>query len=457
MKDKIINHANELVDETVSNIQRLVRINSVRDVEHQEPGKPFGLGIDQAFDEFLAMCQELGMRTFKDPDGKYAYAELGPEDGKLIGILGHLDVVPVGDEAMWTEAKPFSGDVKDNILYGRGSLDDKGPVVINMMAIKNLLDLGYEFKSRIRVIVGGAEETTWECIDKYKQEQEIPVISFSPDSQFPLINAEKTLYQFDAKAKGSYDFSVEAPGAYNAVCDKATYTGSKIEEIAANLDKLGYSYEKTNDSIIVSGQSAHSKDCFEGKNAILGLCMALYEAGIHSHAIDYLATVIKDDCFATNIMGEKLEEDVSGVLTLNVGRLMIKDGEESIGFDSRIPVLLDDQEIKNKYKASVEDSGMEFVQVDNMDKLYVPADSPLVSTLLDIYKEVTGDTNAKPLSSGGATYSRAWDNCVAFGCVFSEQNMIERMHQPNECFEIKFIAPAVEIYSLALYRLDQLN
>ena len=136
---------------------------------------------------------------------------------------------------------------------------------------------------------------------------------------------------------------------------------------------------------------------------------------------------------------------------------MINDGEESIGFDSRIPVLLDDQEIKNKYKASVEDSGMEFVQVDNMDKLYVPADSPLVSTLLDIYKEVTGDTNAKPLSSGGATYSRAWDNCVAFGCVFSEQNMIERMHQPNECFEIKFIAPALEIYSLALYRLDQLN
>lgn len=457
MKEKILENASNLLDETIANIQTMVKINSVRDEKHAIEHKPFGPGIDQAFDKFLDLCNSIGMRTYKDVEGKYAYAEIGPEDAQLIGILGHLDVVPVGDESLWTQAKPFSGDVVDDKIIGRGSLDDKGPVVVSLMAIKNLLDLGYKFKSRIRIIVGGAEETTWEGIDRYIELEEKPVVSFSPDAEFPLINAEKSLCQFDASAQNNYDFEVEALGAYNAVNEKATYRGSHIDCLIEKLDELNFEYVKNDDSISVIGKTAHSKDCDKAINAITRLAKAMYLCQIHSTTTDFLATQIDVTTNGEIICGKSIEDEVSGKLTLNVANLEIKDGHEKIGFDARIPVTFNEDEIINQFQNAVENAGMKFSLVDLLRKLYVAEDSPLVTTLMNVYKEVTKKDDAKPLSSGGATYSRVWENCVAYGMLFEDDGMLDLMHQPNECLEIKYIIPALQIYSLAVYELDQLK
>lgn len=458
MKEKILNNCELLVDETIGNIQKMIAIDSVRNEEAGTEGKPLGPGIDLAFDEFLNLCASIGMRTYKDKDGKYAYAEIGPEDGQLFGILGHLDVVPVGDLAKWTEAEPFSGKVVDEKIIGRGSLDDKGPVVIAFMALKNLVDLGYNFKSRVRIIVGGAEETTWECIDKYKEEQEIPVVSFSPDAEFPLINAEKSLLQFNLSDNFNGDFEIIAGNAYNAVCDEAIYQGPQVDDLITELEKLNYQFEKNNDgSITVLGETAHAKDCNLGVNAISHLCIALYNIGIHSPAIDFIATRIQNTYYGELLLNEVIEDQESGHLTLNLAKLHIKDGKEVIGFDSRIPVTVDEDQIISKYQTIAKELGFEYEQIDLLRKLFVPESSDLVQTLMKIYKEITKDEDAKPLSSGGATYSRAWGNCVAYGMVFERQHMIERMHKPNECLEIKFIVPALQIYSLAIYELDQIK
>ncbi len=72
---------------------------------------------------------------------------------------------------------------------------------------------------------------------------------------------------------------------------------------------------------------------------------------------------------------------------------------------------------------------------------------------MGVYKEVTGDVDAKPLSSGGGTYARAMKKGVAFGMVFADQGMIDKMHQANECLEIKFIQPALEIYTNVIAKL----
>ncbi len=50
-----------------------------------------------------------------------------PGNGPVFGFNGHTDVVPVGDEAAWTHA-PFSGDIVDGVLWGRGSVDMKSGV-----------------------------------------------------------------------------------------------------------------------------------------------------------------------------------------------------------------------------------------------------------------------------------------------------------------------------------------
>ncbi len=455
MRKNIKLKAHEQVNETVSKIQEIVRIDSVRDTDNAAPGAPFGPGIRQSLDLFLEMAADLGMRTFADPEGRYGYAEIGPEGTEMIGILGHVDVVPVGELVQWTKAEPFSAEIVDDAIIGRGTLDDKGPMVMNLMAVKALIECGVEFNKRVRFIVGCAEETTWECMNAYSELEEMPATGYTPDANFPVIHAEKTIVRFDGLKKDvSNNFTLIADGAYNSVNDKATYTGTKVAEIIAELEKMEAKFEATEESITVKGKSAHAMATHLGVNAIYILATAMYNVGERSKAVDFIAEKMADTFNGEKICGE-VKDDVSGLLTLNIGWAKITETEESLGFDYRIPVLVDYKQIIETYKKTLESYGFEFVPYKVTEALYEPVDGPLVSTLLGVYREVTGDTETKPLTTGGGTYARAAKGTVAFGCVFGSYDMIDNMHQPNECLELRFIPMALEIYALAIY--DLLN
>ncbi len=457
MKDQIKLKSNELLDETIEKIQELVRIPSVRDVENAQEGAPFGPAIAEALDTFLKMAEEIGMRTYRCPEGLYGYCEIGPEDTEMVGILGHLDVVPVGDLAKWTEGGAFSGDIVDGKIIGRGTLDDKGPMLLNLMGIKALVELGHKFNRRVRFILGTAEETTWEGINAYNAKEEAPDLGYTPDANFPVIHAEKTIVQFDARGEVATDlgFTVASTGAYNSVADSAIYTGTKAKEIAAKLDELGYSNELlADDKVEAHGVAAHAMACHLGQNAITRLAEAMHAVGETTNAIEFLATKVGETKHAENVCGN-VEDEVTGKLTLNVGNIMIADGKEVIGFDSRIPVLVDENEVYSQYEAAINAVGMEYVQVKSQEKLYVAEDDELIQTLMSVYKEVTGDQEAKLLTTGGGTYARSMKKGVAFGMVFTKEGMIDNMHQANECLEIKFIQPALEIYTNALYELSK--
>lgn len=440
-------------EEVIKSIQEQIRIPSVRNEEDKSEGAPFGTAIRNSLDHLLELAHSFGMRTYADPEGYYGYVEIGPENSKeMIGIVGHVDVVPEGDHAQWNEAGPFSGDIVDDKIIGRGTLDDKGPVVINLYAMKNILDLNIELNKRIRLIVGCAEETTWECMDKYVKLEEKPTLAYSPDGDFPLINAEKTISQMDATTNESVDFEVYAMGAYNAVPDAVSYKGNKIKEIEAELQKLNFEYKIDADKLIVLGKSAHAMANHLGVNSVCRLAMAMYNVGERCKVIDYIAEQVKETTGAELFQGE-VKEEVSGVLKYTLSRIDIKDGYQYIGMDTRIPVLVDADKIIKKYEETITSYGLDYKQGKIQKKLYVEEDSFLVQNLLNVYKEVTGHSNAKPVSTGGGTYSRAFDNCVAFGCVFVEDNMIDKMHQPNECFELKFLDKTLEIYTKSLIEL----
>jgi succinyl-diaminopimelate desuccinylase len=143
-----------------------------------------------------------------------------------VGILAHLDVVPEGDVSAWT-VPPDSGAVVDGKLYGRGSLDDKGPAYSALYAMKALRDSGFRLDCRIRLIVGLDEESGGRCIARYLETEEVPDSSFSPDANFPLINAEKGIFHcwvekgFSEEGNGSAPHLIDIKGGdrYNVVPD----------------------------------------------------------------------------------------------------------------------------------------------------------------------------------------------------------------------------------------------
>ena len=172
----------------------LVRIPSVCD--EGGGGYPFGEAIDQALRKALQIAGELGFRTQYGEGGYYGYAEIG-EGTEMLGILGHLDVVPPGKLKDW-DRDPFDPVEKDGMLYGRGTQDDKGPMLASLFAVKALMDAGVKFNKRVRFIFGTDEETLWRCINRYKENEEMPGMGFSPDSRFPVTYAEKGLLQLQS-------------------------------------------------------------------------------------------------------------------------------------------------------------------------------------------------------------------------------------------------------------------
>lgn len=448
MEAKIKNIVNENRRDMIESIKAAVRINSVMDENTATESMPFGKGVDESLRKTLEIAESLGFKTVYK-DGYYGYAEIG-EGEELIGILGHIDVVPIGDESKW-KFPPFSATEEDGYIYGRGTQDDKGPTIAAMYAVKALLDAGVKFGKRVRFIIGGDEENLWRCIAKYTENgEEIPSMGFTPDSSFPVTNAEKSLVQFYLRGKGSKDLSLNISGALNAVPGVANYTGELADKLAEKLDELKFEYEKDGESITVIGKRVHAASADKGVNAIERLCKALYEIGVKDDVVRFVAEL--SDSVGSKILPNCVD-DVSGTLTLNLGELIINEKESKIGFDSRVPVKFTIEDLENAVKENAANYGLEFEEFDRLKSLYVPADSELIKTLVSVYEQETG-LEGTPKSSGGATYAKALDNCVAFGAMFPFDEKTE--HQENERVNIKNMIKATEIYALSVYRLLEL-
>ncbi|ARO55439.1 succinyl-diaminopimelate desuccinylase [Methylorubrum zatmanii] len=91
------------------------------------------------------------------PDIQNLYARIGTA-GPVLVFAGHTDVVPPGETEAWTHG-PFSGDVADGFLYGRGAVDMKGGIACMLAATLAFLDRhGPDFGGSIAFLVTGDEE-----------------------------------------------------------------------------------------------------------------------------------------------------------------------------------------------------------------------------------------------------------------------------------------------------------
>ena len=440
--DKIITEDEQKA--AVKTLERLISVPSYN--QPAEEGAPFGRGIRNALDEMMKICDELGFKTYEDPDGYYSYAEVGSGD-KIFGVICHLDTVPAGDLGKWKH-NPFKGTVINDAVYGRGSQDDKGPGIAALYAVKALMDQGYHFNQRIRFIYGTDEEILWRGIAEYNK-KEAPIDSgISPDAEFPLIYAEKGLQQSYLVGPGTDQLKLNLKNAFNAVPDSAVYDGPKQDEVKVALDKHGFEYTSDDNSITVIGKSVHAMMAPKGTNAVLRLAIALDDV-FDFKPLDFIGKLFKEDATGSNVLGDVRDE--SGQLTFNISSLEINENETRMQIDLRIPVTVDRDNLLAKLSKQVAAYDLNYVHFDYLAPLYVPKDSKLVRTLMKVYKEQTGDVDAEPQISGGATFARTMNNCVAFGGMLPTTP--DYMHQANEQWPLSDMYKAMEIYAQAIKKL----
>lgn len=425
----------------IEDICRLVEIPSVY---AGGTAYPFGPDIDRCLDAAMDMMQRLGFRTHKDSAGMYAYAETG--EGPLFAVLGHLDVVNARREDGW-DHDPFQPVILKDYLCGRGTQDDKGPVVAAVYALKSLLDEGRSLNHRVRFIFGADEETLWRCIQAYSQREESPVCGFTPDSTFPLTYAEKGLLQVRMidPAPSCIDFS--GGDSFNAVSSHAECPWAAAIEQA--MMSLHHGYHVVDGQLVAEGITAHAKNPWKGVSANLNLAQALHAAGYRSGAIDFICDTLVDRFRFEGFTDTDLS-DFSGPVTINLGKMEASAAGTVLSVDLRLPVGQKKETIMELLREKAAAYGLTVEEYDWLRPIHVPLDSPLVQNLLGAYRDVTGDTATEPYISAGATYARAFDNCVAFGANLPSSPTSE--HQPNERIPLAGLLQAAEVYRQAFAR-----
>lgn len=445
---------NKYMVSLVKDIQKVIKIKTVQDTPVE--GGPFGKGNKECLETVLKMCKDMGFKV-KNLDGYCGYAEVGSGD-ELVGIIGHLDVVPEGEG--W-EYPPYSAKIVNEEIWGRGTWDDKGPTIISIYAIKALMDSGFKFNKRVRLIFGCNEESGSLCMEHYLKVDEPISYGVSPDANFPVIFGEKTINNIflegTAKNNGKVKLTYLDGGiVINAVPDKCNF---KLEcedkenvktSIKNALDSLNIKFEVKEQgnelSYLVFGKACHGSIPQYGINAI-------------SYAIKALANVVDNDFvkFYDKYIGLSVNGsnigcyacDEYGDLAFNVGIVHYENDEFVIKVNSRLPFNTNNEKmfeqisetIKNeKYvKAVFKGGSTGFI----MDK-----ESLMIKSLVKAYQEVTGDTKSEPICCAGGTYAREFKNCVAFGPEMEGYDG-QFIHQPNERIPLKAVEDLLKIYTKA--------
>lgn len=444
--------------ELISDLQNLIQIPSVLDESLSTPEYPFGPEPYKALNWLLEQGKQEGM-IVKDVHHIAGHIEMG-EGEELLGILGHVDVVPAGKG--WTYP-PFEGRVVDNKLYGRGAIDDKGPTIAAWLAMKMVKDAGIQLDKRVRLIIGTDEESGFRCVKQYFKEEEMPDIGFAPDADFPIINAEKGIstlrfsFQSDNTEKKEL-ISFESGERKNMVPDFAEavlHINQNIEEefksfLREHRIKGSYKVENNETHITIEGKSAHAMEPNDGLNAAIYLAKFLTGFINSSKFLSFMVTSFWEDTRG-KALGLDFSDEMSGDTTLNAGIISYSnDSGGYIDVSMRYAVSYPYEEKVTSCQLKVQEAKFSLDIMSNSRPHYVDESEELIQSLKRVYERQTG-TQATLLAIGGGTYARVLKKGVAFGMLFPGEKDVA--HQVDEFVDIENLVKSAAIYADAICEL----
>lgn len=440
------------LEEGYSILSKLISYKTVLEEFDETSEAPFGIENKNALHFILDYAKQDGFKVLNDSN--YAgHIEFG-KGKEILGVLAHLDVVPVDGQSWDTD--PFVLNIKNDRMYGRGTMDDKGPLVATYLAMKLLKDNGFVPKKKVRLIMGCDEESGSRCLTHYFKKNPVPESGFSPDAEFPLIYGEKAhmTYNFIGKlADNEIITSFNCGKRYNVVPALAEMTlNINLEkEYQEFLKDNNYDGKIENGIYYAYGKASHAMVPQNGVNASFILFEFLnkhYPTNLSNFFVKYLTF----DPFGKKIGYDFYDEQMKE-LTSNVGVVKINNNNILIGIDARVPS-------NSCYDLMVEKINLAAKEFNLTSEIlgfggyhYVDPNSFLVKTLMNVYKEVTKDYDAKPITIGGGTYAKFIDNAVAYGPQMLGREDV--CHIANEYMLIEDFKNAILIYAKAIYELTK--
>lgn len=445
-------HEQELQDDTI----KMLQIPSIEG--EPQPNAPYGGENRKALDLALSIAGGFGMAT-TDLEGHCGYADFGQGE-RLIVSLGHLDVVPVGPG--WKHA-PFGAEIDGGYIYARGSTDDKGPTMASLYAMRAIKECCPNLPARMRQVFGCNEESGFGCVARYMETEEAPTYGVAPDSGWPLYHCEKGIANLEIAvplAGGEMALlSIEGGQRPNIVIDSCSArvrvqdsARKHVEEaLADSWDRnITFAWEGDELGVFAVGKAAHGSQPFLGDSAAIRVIRFLKEISPLSTSA-YYGELLDLTHIGGNGLGIAGADEVSKALTCNLGIVKVEGASLNLLFNIRYPATWKGEQLEKMCREHLAKlrSGFELHVVRDSPSLYFPLDHPLVKTIVDVYKEETGEVG-EPGVTGGGTYARAIPNTVSIGTCWEGDG---RAHETDERYKVEHLFKASRIYAHILYAL----
>ncbi|MBQ8075658.1 MAG: Sapep family Mn(2+)-dependent dipeptidase [Oscillospiraceae bacterium] len=442
-------------DSIFRHIARLVAINSIE--EAPQENAPFGPGPKKALDEALAICSELGLGT-RNCENKIGYAYIGGDDDRYLATITHVDVVPAGPG--W-EADPFVMRDREGYILGRGVIDDKGPSVICMYALKFLKEQGIALRYPIRALFGANEETGMKDVEHYLANYPAPLFCFSPDADFPLICGEKGIWhgRMTALADAENILSMSggvAPNAVPSFCEATV----RAKNLQSTDDVTAEPCGEDTWHLTARGISGHASLPQGTKNANGVMIAYLLDNGVASEREKPFleaALLVHQATDGSKIGIDAVSEGFSP-LTVVSGMIGMENGKIWQSLDSRYVPSTSGKEILEKLQAKFSGSA-EVICSRDAAPFYKSPECPEIRACMNAYCLVTGE-KAEPFTIGGGTYARDFPNAVGFGPEYEGRKrpaFVGSMHGAEEGASKAELLESLKIYILSLLNLEEVD
>ncbi len=400
------------------------------------PHAPYGKGPREVLAYVMEKSAAYGFQTTVIDDA-IGYAHWGPTDTDYIGVLGHLDVVPAGSG--WSYP-PFALTEKDGNFYGRGILDNKGPIISCLFAMKLLKDLGHQPQLPLRIIFGTDEESGMSDIPHYLAAEQPPRFGFTPDCKYPVVYGER----------GVVNVQLDFPLPAQEQQLLAAFSGDQFRDHVP--DHLSVTIGSQ--SFEALGKRSPSNAPELGDNAITKLAQQaapqLAATPSLQAALQWIAQSFHQQHYGEGV-DLVLEVADSGKLILTPVVLQKSASGLALEVAFRYPVsVTEEQVLAGVQKALPEGASLTILR--SIPGFCRSKDAPEIQTLSTIYHQVTGN-DPTPVTTTGATYARKMPNILAFGPSFPGQKGIA--HNQDEYMAVADLRMNLEIYLRSLQALTK--
>ncbi len=463
----ILQEADEFIDrnweQLIQDIGKLVAVPSVVDFSKGTDTSPSGEDAHDGLRAAVQLARDLGFDAIDD-SGEVGFATLPGQNDTVLAMMCHADVVAAGPG--WTQ-DPWTMQRRDGFLIGRGVLDDKGPLVVALYAMKFFADRGIALPYTLRTIIGTNEETgCMRDVQYYLDTYGAPAFMFTPDNTFPVCYGEKGMYRGELWSPPLPNAPIveftTGDLAENAVAGAARMVVKTGKQNLPDTDHIKVTYN--NDDTVTleaAGVSAHASMPESGVNAI-GL---LVDYAMAHHMITksdrpFLKAIKKTmDVTDGSLVGIASSDEHFGPLTCAVGTMHKRDRRFKMTVDVRFPTSISPEELDAAFEELAQSVSGTYQRTFLAEPFLMDPSSAIVQTMAECYRNATS-LDGEPFTVGGGTYAREFPRAVSFGVEDphdSYPDWVGGMHGADEGVSEETLRRALRTYILTIDRLMDMD